>query len=186
MAETTLFSIPRPGKIDSLVLDAVIQETHSYTNTITSHPVETGFDVSDHSRPEPDKITLECVVTSTPLDGSDSQVDEQRVADALAKLDDLRMNGTLVTVVTSLKQYSSMGVESITVTRDVKTGAALKFTAALKFVRVVSNKLTKVAKSKSKSAASKVKHGAAKETPATVDQDTALLKTTGAVAGALK
>jgi hypothetical protein len=47
--------------------DAVVTETHSRSAQVTSHPVEQGADVADHVYIEPLHLTLECVVTNTPL-----------------------------------------------------------------------------------------------------------------------
>lgn len=190
MAETTVISRPAPGQIDDFVLDAVITETHVGKNTITKHPVEEGSDFSDHSRPEPDTFTMECVVSSTPISGatesiqllkgvkasSVAKVDEKRVKDALDKLDDIRAKGRLITVVTSLRTYDSVGIESATITRDAKTQAALKFSAAFQRVRVVKNKLTSQTVSKDKRAKQKTKTGAAADKATEPEQDTALKK----------
>lgn len=37
------------------------------SNTITDHPVEVGFNASDHSRPNPDQLQVEIYVSDTPL-----------------------------------------------------------------------------------------------------------------------
>ncbi len=47
--------------------DAVTAETLTKTSTCTEHAVETGANVSDHVRPNLDTITLDVVVSNTPL-----------------------------------------------------------------------------------------------------------------------
>lgn len=67
MARAVVMSKPRLCQIDTITIDAVKEETHTLANTVTDHPVEEGFNVSDHSRPEPDVVTLQCFISNTPL-----------------------------------------------------------------------------------------------------------------------
>lgn len=181
----TVAVIPRPGKISSddtsIVMDAVRTETHDLANTITDHPVEEGDNVSDHSRPEPDRVTMTCILTNTPLSTSDqtqkirrgeytiSSVGQERgaIGDtegvAMAswkKLKDLRTKGTLVTVATTLGDYTTMGIVSISVPRAAKNYDGLEFTIVFKKVRIVKNKLTQSVKSTDPASQRKKKAGA--------------------------
>lgn len=56
-----------PSAQNFLIFDAVLSETHTRVATVTKHTVETGVAVTDHVRPEPDELTLEAIVTNTPL-----------------------------------------------------------------------------------------------------------------------
>lgn len=67
MALTGITVRNREGHIDGIWLDAVISELHSMSSDVTRHPVEEGTDVTDHIRPEPIEISLECKVTNTPI-----------------------------------------------------------------------------------------------------------------------
>jgi len=181
----TVAVIPRPGKISvddtSIVMDAVRTETHDLANTITDHPVEEGDNVSDHSRPEPDRVTMTCILTNTPLSTSDqtqkirrgeytiSSVGQERgaIGDtegvAMAswkKLKDLRTKGTLVTVATTLGDYTTMGIVTISVPRAAKNYDGLEFTITFKKVRIVKNKLTQSVKSTDPASQRKKKAGA--------------------------
>lgn len=55
------------GQTFSITLDASLHEQHTGTATITDHPVETGSNVTDHIRPDPDMLTIEGIVSNTPL-----------------------------------------------------------------------------------------------------------------------
>jgi hypothetical protein len=66
MAITGITTRTREGHIEGIWLDAVISELHSMQSDVTEHPVEEGVDVSDHIRPKPNEIRLECKVTNTP------------------------------------------------------------------------------------------------------------------------
>ena len=182
MAQTALITRPKPAQIESLIVDAAISEQHSFTNTVTDHPVEEGTNVADHSRPEPERVTLDCIVSNTPISGNREQVsvgngativqstakeDPRRSANALDRLLQLRQSGALITVVTSLREYRDMAIESISIPRDAKIAGALRFTITLKRVRVVKNKQTRAVVSKDPRVGSKVKTGT--QTTSTTD-----------------
>lgn len=171
----TLSVIARPGVISTdtvnITMHAVPQETHQLANEITDHPVEEGFNASDHSRPQPDRVTFDARISNTPL--STSQATEAvksqgftfqtttAAADAAGaigavdgyaqgqweKLKTLRESGAIVKVSTTLGDYNSMAIESISVTRTAKNYDGLAFTISFKLIRVVQNKLTRDVKS---------------------------------------
>jgi hypothetical protein len=164
--------------------DAVLSEVHTGTNTVTDHPVEDGVNISDHSRPEPDKLQVELIVSDTPLSLVQMQRAQQFMQQAgigviqnpfdgtqtiaavpgysaavLARLWKYKDDGTLLSVVTSLRYYRSMEIESISAPRDSKTNSALRCSISFKFVRVVQNKLTRRVVAKDKRVGSKTKTG---------------------------
>ena len=76
------------------------------------------------------------------------------------KLKDLRTKGTLVTVATTLGDYTTMGIVSISVPRAAKNYDGLEFTITFKKVRIVKNKLTQSVKSTDPASQRKKKAGA--------------------------
>ncbi len=56
-----------PPQVGAVLLDASINEQHVASAQITSHQVETGADVSDHIRPMPRRLTVEMMITDTPI-----------------------------------------------------------------------------------------------------------------------
>ena len=42
----------------SLFFDATVRDSHEASATITEHPVEEGADISDHIRPDLDRVSL--------------------------------------------------------------------------------------------------------------------------------
>jgi hypothetical protein len=58
-----------PTYIEGFELDAVISEERSSECEITEHPVEKGVSISDHARIKPKIITMDCVVSDTPVGG---------------------------------------------------------------------------------------------------------------------
>ena len=161
--------IPRPGKIkaedlEAIVMDAVITETHTLENTITEHPVEKGADVSDHIRPQPDQVTMQCVISNTPLSTAQqsravrlgeytlttTNVERGQIGDmegiaasAWKNLKKLRSEGVVMTVSTTLEDYTSMAIKSISAPRSAKNYDALEFTISFKKIVFVENKLTR-------------------------------------------
>lgn len=55
------------GSLISIAFDATIREQHISTSIVTEHPVEKGANVSDHVRPELDKLSVDVFVTNTPI-----------------------------------------------------------------------------------------------------------------------
>jgi hypothetical protein len=163
MAETTLL-IPKLAIIDSLVLDCSISEQHQGDVEVTEHPVEFGANIVDHARPKPEQVTLEGLISNTPITLGQARrivstagvaVESSVLEDALAgqpgyaeaayaTLRDLRENPRLVTIKTALRDYEDMVMTSLSVPRDAKTGEALRFTATFRHVRLVKNKSTTV------------------------------------------
>lgn len=182
--------LPRrvPTKIADLVVDALVRESESLQNQVTDFPVEDGSAISDHIRPQPDKLTLECLVTNAPIRvvgvlgrepnnsitanansvGEDLSFAEQ----ALKYLRGLREARTLITVSNKRGLYSDMAVESIerNYTRDV--GDALAFTIVLKRVRKVRLQFVDVPKSRVKSERARSRLDAGKNQAAQADDKT--------------
>lgn len=65
MAEI-LFERPGGGTV-VISVDAMIEENHQSSSLITEHAVELGSNVSDHVRPENDRISMSFMVSNTPV-----------------------------------------------------------------------------------------------------------------------
>lgn len=157
MAINLLFGRREPGKIGELELDATLNETHDYANDVTSFPVESGAEISDHIKREPERITIEGFVTDTPVKFLGGQLgqnldvtDRNRVKDsfetlmAIAGYDypdqvDSRTatpnTAQIIDVVTGLRVYSNMVMTRLSIPRNNRTGKALRFTAEFTRIR---------------------------------------------------
>jgi hypothetical protein len=133
MDELAIFKHER-SSIGAFLLDATLREVHTAESEVTENPVEKGAAVSDHSRPKPVRITIDGLVTASPLQPDPSRLQPSEVYQELIRAKDA---GDLLTVKTKLATYDDMVIESISVTRDAGTGDALPFTATLKQIRVV-------------------------------------------------
>jgi hypothetical protein len=169
VATITLLT-PTRAQLGAIVLDASISEQHSAEVEVTEHPVEKGANIADHLRPKPEVLTIEGLVTNTPLDPSaalvrrtqgstqfDSRAELQpeRAGQAYADLRALKDSGELVTVVTSLRTYENMALRSLSVPRDARSGQALRFTATLVQVRTVTSATVSVPRAQKKTSLGK-------------------------------
>ncbi len=130
-------------------VDAAITEEHAFDADVTDYAVEKGSNISDNIRSRPAKVTIEGVVSDTPL----TEMARTRAAsggsgppsqDALAHLEKIRDDREPVTIVTSLRLYENMALESLSIPRSKDTGDALRFRAVFKQIRFVTNARTTV------------------------------------------
>lgn len=120
-------------------LDASIEETHNASNEITQFPVEEGVDITDHVRKQADRVTIRGIVSDHPIYGISGRsgavaptAQTGRAADAYEKMYTMLEEAQLVSVVTSLRQYQNMVIESMEVPRDSKRGNAVEMVVSLR------------------------------------------------------
>lgn len=129
-----------PG--DDLVIDCLISDNHSFESEVTDFPVESGSTISDNIRNKPLVVTMDCLVSNTPIgqvvtfrDKSENPADT--AYNALLKIRGARKP---VTIRTSLKTYKSMALQSLSVPRESGRGDELRFTAVWKQIETVINR----------------------------------------------
>lgn len=139
------FAVDTTGFIfgTSLVtLDASIDETHTAESDITDYPVEEGSNVSDNARPKPARLTINGVVTGTPMDitaiALPPSIKAARGQDAWETLNQWRYEGERLRVTTTLKTYRSMVIQSISVNRNSKNTDGVAMTISMQEVFTVS------------------------------------------------
>lgn len=142
--------------IDGYPVDASLSEDHNFDSEVTRDPVERGADITDHIRKLPISVTIEGVVSDTPigdaavardvvLEGEGERSPETTYsAEALGVLLGIRDRGEPVTIVTNLRVYDNMALERLNVPVDAETGAALRFTASFVEVVIAENRRTRV------------------------------------------
>lgn len=163
------------GQIDDIELDVTISESHVYPTTITKYPVESGSVKSDHIINEPVVLTMEGLITNTPIKIFGGRVGQlirkepfDRRKTNYEALIDLRKSKTPFTVVTGLTTYKDMFFTSLTIPRDATTGDALRFSAITTPIVTVNSKTVKlkdIAPEYSDTAQSKINKGAQNKTP---------------------
>lgn len=139
--KVTFGSTPAELGVGFVQLDCSVSETHTDTAEITSHPVEDGSIMTDHIRKLPVQLEIRGLITNTPIEylasvnakppifASDGFVtstpSSNRVDDGYALMQLMMKNGVVMTVVTGLRNYSNMAIESLAVSREAATGNAL-------------------------------------------------------------
>jgi hypothetical protein len=115
-------------KIGFLELDAVLNETITLSNTITSSPIETGERITDHIYNEPLELSLDCIVSeSDPLRAAEGQKRTTRM-EAYETLRDIWQSKTPIDVVAGYEVYTNMLVSSISIPRTNTDGDSIRFT----------------------------------------------------------
>lgn len=178
MAAPFITLILAPGKA-LLELDAVVAETHQTDVEVTEHPVEVGANVSDHARLKAGTLTIEGIVSNTPLNrtqarrvvaASGVRFESTSTGDApagapgyaegaYAKLLAVIYDRQLVTIVTQIRTYKKMIMTSLTVPRNAQTGDAVRFSASFKEVRLAEVRLQEIIVKKEPKARKKVNVG---------------------------
>jgi hypothetical protein len=140
-----------------LEFDAVMSENHETRAEITEHAVESGAPLADHKRAKPRVITLEGLVTNTPLDvpppsgfgqvnvtvttsKDGAQVktfseEFDRVRDVWDSLDRLVLSDIPVSVSTEFKDYEDCQIIAMTAPRSTPDDAIV-FTVEISEVRI--------------------------------------------------
>ncbi len=162
------------------VIIVCTKEQHTKAVTFTSHPVEQGSPVTDHARPEPHIVTLECVASKTPLSGNGYTSAD----DLVQTLTNLQNTPALIKAVTIGGVYDSMGVENVSRPIDVQSANAARFTLQLRQIKIVRNKFTRVVIAKDPRAQGNKKKGGAQTKPLSeADNRTPLAKLADGLAG---
>lgn len=159
-------------RIGRFVLDVTLSEDHTFEADVTDYPVESGGSVSDNIRPRPMKITIEGVISDTPLTSNTTnrpaaftepkgytvdavsggtnaetsgefEVKFLPSEEAFAYLQQIWESRDTVTVQTSLGTWENMAMESFSVPRSKETTGGLKFTAQFKQIQKVTNERIK-------------------------------------------
>lgn len=141
----------------SIEFDATMSEVHSWTNDITTNPVENGSTVADHILNNPDEITLTGFITNTPITGElidqykkvatqiiDGKKREDRVDAAIGMLKELMDKKLIVTVFTKYLVYPNMAIRSINFPRNASSGDSIEVTINFIKLNLVSTQTVKV------------------------------------------
>lgn len=125
--------------IDGLTVDAVVSFAVNHTAEVTSHPIESGADPTDHVRVKPVTIQLEGVQTATPL--GDVPTDPRRPRAFYESLVRIQTGRRLITVTNEpdFGTYSNMVLTDLSPPQTSTTGDALRFTASFQQVTVATS-----------------------------------------------
>lgn len=135
--------------VGGFIFDVTIQETHEIEYEITTNPLETGVSVGDHKYRLPYKLTIQGMVSDTPLHAtagtngvdqftSTASTRSKAAFDAILSLGE---STDFLTVQTGLKVYQNMQVKKFTTSQDKDSSRALLFTLDLLEVDVVTTQI---------------------------------------------
>lgn len=144
---TNIFGNERVS-IDGFPIDVSTGETHEHDGEATEYPREEGTDAIDHVRIKPARLSLDCVVSDTPL--GDLAQDSTRLGGtpslvAYSKLLLLRATSKAVTVVTSLSTFKNMVITNLSVPRESGEPHQLHFKVDMIQAEFVQNTRKRVA-----------------------------------------
>ena len=132
--------------LDGYFFDAIIDSQHTHQAKITSHPVQSGANITDHIYIEPVELTM----TIRMSDSFNSYVNGQfsggpsRSVNAYNVLRELQRTRVPFQVVTRLETYQNMVIETLSVADDYKTLYALEARVTLKQILVVQVRTIKI------------------------------------------
>lgn len=128
---TSLLAVPYQVVIASddsqIAFDCMVTERHGGKLVVTEHPVEVGAAVADHARKEPDELSLQGIISDTPILlnlAEDRQPSvsggspENRAQDAFEEFQRLQDTVALLTVTTETRDYENMVITSLSTVKD--------------------------------------------------------------------
>ena len=152
----------QPVSINGLEFDALIDESRTLEATVPEYSVESGFSVSDSVILNPEKLSMTLFVTNTPVTWYRRHgASPTRVDNVVKQLEELYFAKEPVTIVTSDATYTSMAIESITISKSLEIGYARQIPISFKKIRDTTAKTTTIPDSYGKSGATAASAGTA-------------------------
>lgn len=159
----SVFRISRKGQIASLLIDAVVSESHTRAAAVSDFPVEDGVTISDHVKLEPISLDVNGFISDAPVAPLGSRVvgdairsvrnaflpgrfdddddvpnaESRSPLDAWEYLNKVWRDRNLIIVVSSLQIYRNMILTSLVASKTPQIGKSLEFRASLREVRIL-------------------------------------------------
>jgi len=130
--------------------DASLSERYTRTKEVTNHPVESGADVTDHTRVLPLEITIHGWVTDDPiiflkslraLPSVSGGSPLTRSFDAWRELNRIMDEESTLKVVTDLDEFENMVLTGIDTIKEKDTGRILDATITLKKITIATTEV---------------------------------------------
>lgn len=121
--------------------DVVLSEIFSHTATATAHPVEEGAEIVDHVQLRPDTITIQALITESPIILPDFGLDDL-VNRARAFIDRIKatvIRGELITL-ESARRGTINDLAMVGITEPYTNQRGVEFTLTLIQIRVVASR----------------------------------------------
>ncbi len=122
------------------LIDCFLSEDHKYDSDVTNYPVESGANITDNIRPLPLEVSLEGIVSNTPIGNiALLRSADPPVTEMYTKFVELRDARVLTTIRTSLGTFANMAMKTLSIPRAAGRGDELRFNATFIQVQIVSN-----------------------------------------------
>lgn len=135
-----------PATIGDLQVDCIIDHVTTFASSVTEHPVETGFVISDHVSRQAMKLSLTAIITPTPVQyfrmmgGSNPD----RLSESASYFEQLYLAGEPITVVLPSGIYDNMVMTSCPLPRNVQDGFCYRLSLEFTHVTIVSMKTEEI------------------------------------------
>lgn len=130
--------------------DGFMEVEHTSKVQITSHPIQTGANISDHAYEEPDELNMTILMSDAMRsisDESESQfagIAYTRSVGAYRILREIMRQKKVFSVGTRLKTYTNMMIQSLSVNDDIDSLHGLSVVVSMRQIFVVNEKTVKV------------------------------------------
>lgn len=147
--------VKRPVSINGIEFDALITGDRTLEASVPEYSVEDGYSVSDSIIIGSEKLSMLLFVTNTPVTWYRRHgASNTRVKNVCARLEQMFLEATPVTIITNEKVYRNMAIESIGFSKNLETGYSREIPISFKKIRVTTAKTTTIPASYGKSGSS--------------------------------
>lgn len=116
---------------ENMFFDAALKISHEAEVTTTSHPIQSGAEITDHSIIQPESVSMEIGMSDVMSDGAEHSVN------AYLALKELMRKREPVTLVTRLQSYDDMLLVSISTSDSFETMNSLKAVLSFRHLEIV-------------------------------------------------
>lgn len=131
-------------ELRSFTLDGTLSENIEQDTTYTEHPTEDGFSVVDNRVTNPQRVSIDAIITRTPLWLDDTAPDPLYLERTLEALEAIERNGEQVTVTTALRAYPRRYISRLSIQFGQSDGESVRVSFDLVQIRVVTAQVVDV------------------------------------------
>jgi hypothetical protein len=120
-------------------LDATLSEAESIDVEWTEHPLESGAAVTDHAVVKPPQLTLEGLLTRTPIwmQAEQENLDPSHLDTQLDALRGMLADREPILIVTGLRAYEGYRIRNLSISRSPADGQSVRVSMTLAPVQIV-------------------------------------------------
>ena len=134
-----------PVTIDGIEFDALMESTESYSASVPTYTVESGFAISDSIVLSPLSLNMTLVLTPMPVTHFDRHgYGVDRVKDSIERLKELYFTKEPVTIVTADRIYEDMAILTIELSKAQGVGAYREIPISFQQIRIVESAIVEI------------------------------------------